>query len=54
MAKTKNGWYLFTDGKAISVTNTLTEISKLKGVIINITADEAAKILSLAIQPKED
>lgn len=48
MAKTK--WYLYTDGKSIRIANSLTEIGALKGVIINITADEAAKILSLQVE----
>ena len=48
----KNKWYLFVDGKSTKVTNTLDEISQLKGVIIEITADEAAQILALTLATK--
>ena len=46
----KTQWYIFTDGKAMSVTTTPTEYSSLKGVLIPITADEAAIVLSLMIE----
>jgi hypothetical protein len=50
----KNKWYLFVDGKSTKVTNTLDEISQLKGVIIEVTADEAASILALALESKTE
>ena len=45
----KNKWYLFVDGKSSKVTNSRTEIDKLNGVVIEITADEAASILALTL-----
>jgi hypothetical protein len=55
MKRTKaTKWYLFTDGKNLSVTNTLTEVSTLKGVVIEITANEAATILGLIVERKSE
>lgn len=50
--KSNNKWYLFVDGKSTKVTNTRTEIDTLKGVVIEITADEAAQILALTLATK--
>jgi hypothetical protein len=47
MKHTKQKWYLFVDGKTTSVTNNRNEVDILKGVVIEITADEAASILAL-------
>lgn len=44
---TPTKWYLFLDGKTATVHNSTAEIDLLKGVIIEITADEAASILLL-------
>jgi hypothetical protein len=44
-----NKWYLFVDGQSAKVTNSRTEIDTLNGVVIEITADEAAQILALTI-----
>ena len=52
--KNEEKWYLFVDGKSSKVTNTLTEISQLNGVIIEITASQAASILGLILQSKKD
>ena len=55
MKRTKSTkWYLFTDGKKVSVTNTLTEVSTLKGVVIDITANDAATILGLMLERKNE
>ena len=45
-------WYLFVDGKSTKVTNSRTEIDTLNGVVIEITADEAARILALTLATK--
>jgi hypothetical protein len=50
----KNKWYLFVDGKSTKVTNTRTEIATLNGVVIEITADEAAQILALTLTTKKE
>jgi hypothetical protein len=47
-----NKWYLFVDGKSTKVTNSRTEIDTLNGVVIEITADEAAQILALTLARK--
>lgn len=53
MKRTKETkWYLFTDGKKVSVTNSLTEVSTLKGVILDISANDAATILGLMLERK--
>lgn len=52
--KEETKWYLFTDGKKVSVTNSLTEVSTLRGAIINITANEAATILALMLERKNE
>lgn len=49
MKRTKQKWYLFVDGKTTSVTNNRNEVDILKGVVIEITADEAASILALKL-----
>ncbi len=49
MKRTKQKWYLFVDGKSASVTNNRNEVDILKGVVIEITADEAASILALKL-----
>jgi hypothetical protein len=49
MKHTKQKWYLFVDGKTTSVTNNRNEVDILKGVVIEITADEAASILALKL-----
>ena len=48
----KSKWYLFVDGKSTKVTNSRTELDILKGVVIEITADEAANILALTLATK--
>lgn len=48
----KNKWYLFVDGKSTKVANSRTELDTLKGVVIEITADEAAQILALTLAHK--
>lgn len=50
----KNKWYLFVDGKSVKVTNSRTEIDTLKGVVIEITADEAAQVLALTLARKAE
>ena len=47
MKRTKQKWYLFVDGKSTSITNNRKEVDILKGVVIEITADEAASIFAL-------
>jgi hypothetical protein len=48
----KNKWYLFVDGKSTKVTNSRTDIDILNGVVIEITANEAAEILALTLATK--
>ena len=50
----KNKWYLFVDGKSTKVTNSRIEIDALNGVVIEITADEAASILALTLATKQE
>ena len=50
----KNKWYLFADGQSTKVTNSRTEIDTLNGVVIEITADEAAQILALTLARKNE
>ena len=50
----KSKWYLFVDGKSTKVTNSRTELDILKGVVIEITADEAAQILALTLAMKTE
>ena len=50
----KNKWYLFVDGKSAQVANSRTELDTLKGVVIEITADEAAQILALTLASKAE
>lgn len=50
----KNKWYLFVDGQSTKVTNSRTEIDTLNGVVIEITADEAAQILALTLARKNE
>jgi hypothetical protein len=50
----KNQWYLFVDGKSTKVANSRTEMDTLKGVVIEITADEAAQILALTLANKAE
>lgn len=45
-------WYLFTDGKNVSVTNSSAETSTLRGVVLNISANDAATILGLMLEHK--
>ena len=53
MKRTKEAkWYLFTDGKNVSVTNSPAEASTLRGVMLNISANEAATILALMLEHK--
>jgi hypothetical protein len=52
--KDEEKWYLFVDGKSTKVTNSRIEIDTLKGVVIEITANEAASILALTLKLKED
>jgi hypothetical protein len=48
----KTKWYLFVDGKSTKVTNSRTDIDILNGVVIEITANEAAEILALTLATK--
>ena len=50
----KNKWYLCVDGQSTKVTNSRTDIDTLKGVVIEITADEAASILALTLAYKAE
>ncbi len=50
----KSKWYLFVDGKSTKVTNSRTELDILQGVVIEITADEAAQILALTLAMKTE
>jgi hypothetical protein len=50
----KNKWYLFVDGKSTKVTNSRTEIDLLNGVVIEISANEAAEILALTLANKAE
>lgn len=50
----KNKWYLFVDGKSAQVANSRTELDTLKGVVIGITANEAAQILALTLASKAE
>ena len=50
----QNKWYLFVDGKSTKVANSRTEMDTLKGVVIEITADEAAQILALTLANKAE
>jgi hypothetical protein len=52
--KNENKWYLFIDGTDAKITNTYEDVSALKGVILTITADEAASILALRLENKGD
>lgn len=55
MKRTPKGkWYLFVDGESVKVANSRTEIDTLNGVIIEITANEAAQILGLIIAKKTE
>ena len=45
-------WYLYTDGTRVQVVKDTTEVDVLKGVVIEITANEAANILALALANK--
>lgn len=55
MKRTKaTKWYLYTDGKTTSVTNSFNEVSALKGVVIEITPDQAAQILALSLARKNE
>jgi hypothetical protein len=55
MKRTKTTkWYLYTDGKTTSVTNSFNEANALKGVIIEITPDQAAQILALTLARKTE
>ena len=55
MKRTKETkWYLFTDGKTTSVSSSFNEVNALKGVVIEITADQAAQILSFALARKTE
>lgn len=52
--KNEEKWYLFVDGKNARVTNSRERCSQLKGVIIEITSHEAASILALTLETKEN
>ena len=55
MKRTKaTKWYLYTDGKNTFVTNSFDEVKTLKGVVIDITADQAAQILALSLARKSE
>jgi hypothetical protein len=46
----KTQWYIFTDGKTMSVTTTPNEYVNLKGILVPISADEAAIVLALMVE----
>lgn len=55
MKRTKTTkWYLYTDGKTMTVSNSFNELNALKGVIIEITPDQAAQILALTLASKTE
>lgn len=57
MKKTKKNeaqWYVFFDGKNLKIMKSTEEVSALKGVILNISAHEAASMLSLILESKGD
>lgn len=51
---TETKWYLFLDGKTATVHSSTAEIDLLKGVVIEISANEAANILLLEKSVKAD
>lgn len=51
---TETKWYLFLNGKTATVHNSTAEIDLLKGVVIEISANEAANILLLEKSVKAD
>ena len=50
--KKNTKWYLYTDGKVTLVANSRTEFDTLNGVVIEISANEAATILALKLKAK--
>lgn len=52
-AKKNTKWYLYTDGKATLVANSRTEFDTLKGIVIEISANEAATVLALKLKAKD-
>ena len=52
--KSESKWYLFVDGTDAKITNNYEEVAALNGVILTITADEAASILALRLANKGD
>ena len=50
--KRKTSWYLFVDGENLSVTTHPEQYSAKVGVLIPISANEAATILALMITKK--
>ena len=52
--KSENQWYLFIDGTDAKITNKYEDVSALNGVVLTITADEAASILALRLASKGD
>ena len=51
--KNKSQWYVVFDGKNMQITNNITEAKTLNVVIVEITADEAAQMLTLIAKGKE-
>lgn len=57
MQKTKQKnkkWYLFIDGTDAKITDNYENVATLRGVVLTITADEAASILGLMLENKGD
>ena len=52
--KNENKWYLFIDGTEAKITNHYEDVATLNGVVLTITADEAASILGLMLSNKND
>ncbi len=52
--KNNKKWYLLVNGTHIQVADSNAEFSQLKGVVIEITSHEAATILSLVLEEKEN
>ena len=51
--KKNTKWYLYTDGKITLVANSRTEFNTLNGVVIEISANEAATVLALKLKAKD-
>ena len=48
----KQKWYIFVDGTNMIVSTTPSEFAGLKGILLPITADEAATLLAIIAEKK--